>query len=72
MVPLSYHNCIFLFQSFIVTTARKNNYEVSNDILHKTNTKLTQYHKLSVRMDTYIDFNDSYIFLTATYIFFIS
>ena len=25
-----------------------------------------------VRMDTYIDFNDSYIFLTATYIFFIS
>ena len=23
-----------------------------------------------VRMDTYIDFNDSYIFLTATYIFF--
>ena len=22
-----------------------------------------------VRMDTYIDFNDSYIFLTATYIF---
>ena len=23
-------------------------------------------------MDTYIDFNDSYIFLTATYIFFIS
>ena len=25
-------------------------------------------HKPSVRMDTYIDFNDSYIFLTATYI----
>ena len=30
-------------------------------------------HKPSVRMDcTCIDFNDSYIFLTATYIFFIS
>ena len=29
-------------------------------------------HKPSVRMDSYIDFNDSYIFLTATYIFFIS
>ena len=28
-------------------------------------------HKPPVRMDTYIDFNDSYIFLTATYIFFI-
>ena len=26
-------------------------------------------HKPTVRMDTYIDFNDSYIFLTATYIF---
>ena len=26
-------------------------------------------HKPSVRMDTYIDFNESYIFLTATYIF---
>ena len=28
--------------------------------------------KPSVRMDTYIDFHDSYIFLTATYIFYIS
>ena len=28
--------------------------------------------KPSVRMDTYIDFTDSYIFLTATYTFFIS
>ena len=33
MVPLSYHNCIFLFQSFIVISCKKNNYEVSNNII---------------------------------------
>ena len=34
MVPLSYHNCIFLFQSFLIITCKKNNYEVSNNILY--------------------------------------
>ena len=53
MVHLSCHNCIFLFQSFLVISCEKKKkiYEVSDYTV-------TQ-HKPLVRMDTYIDFNDS-------------
>ena len=52
MVPLSCHNCIFLFQSFLVISCEK---KKKNEVSDYTVTQ----HKPSVRMDTYIDFNDS-------------
>ena len=53
MVPLSCHNRIFPFQSFLVISCEKK--KKKNEVSDYT----VSQQKPSVRMDTYIDFNDS-------------